>query len=92
MKNLLPIFFLCPIPEEQKPIQQYIQWKRNSFSFSVFSFLFLKDLESQLLSSYLLYEESAWFDTQIWEKPLVIIQKDRLLYSQHSFFSTFFLF
>jgi len=28
MKNSIQIFFLCPIPEEQKPIQQYTQWKQ----------------------------------------------------------------
>jgi hypothetical protein len=28
MKSAIQIFFLCPIPEEQKPIQQYVQWKQ----------------------------------------------------------------
>lgn len=92
MKNLVQIFFLCPISEEQKPIQQYIDWKQEKIKIFPFSWIFWKELESRFLASYFLYEEASWFDTQIWEKPLLIIRNDRFLQSQNPFFSTLFLF
>jgi hypothetical protein len=29
--SILTIFFLCPIPEDQKPITEYLELKQNSF-------------------------------------------------------------
>jgi nicotinic acid phosphoribosyltransferase len=92
MKNLIQIFFLCPISEEQKPIQQYIDWKQKKDFFSPISWIIWKELESKFLTSYFLYEEASWFDTQIWEKPLLIIRNDRLIQSQNPFFLTLFVF
>jgi hypothetical protein len=28
---LIKIFFLCPVPNDQKPINEYIELKENSF-------------------------------------------------------------
>lgn len=39
MTSNIKIFILCPVPEEQKPINEYIQLKENSFqSWQNFSF------------------------------------------------------
>jgi len=140
---------LCPIPEDQKPISEYIEVKENTlinwtgFSFVeyksklvflyFFSFLFLflfqlsiqadtiyffninlkflkiiskifleslqnsfnlstfilyllltrwKELGKRFYVSQLFYEESSWFDGQIWEKAFFILKNDRLLFSQ----------
>jgi hypothetical protein len=32
MKNPIQIFFLCPVPEEQKPINEYIGLKENQIT------------------------------------------------------------
>jgi hypothetical protein len=32
--------------------------------------------------SRLFYEESSWYDSQIWEKPFLLIKNDKLLKSQ----------
>jgi hypothetical protein len=32
MKSNIQIFVLCPVPEDQKPINEYIQLKENSFT------------------------------------------------------------
>lgn len=111
MKNSIQIFFLCPIPEEQKPIQQYVQWKqakgeeikqKNLFQiifhslflliFFPFSYYSWQQFQNRFLYSRFLYEEASWFDTQIWEKPLLIIKNDRFLQSQSPYFPFFFLF
>jgi hypothetical protein len=146
MNSNIKIFLLCPIPEEQKPINEYIQkrhinsktartkWERfvlkkknktghhiaflrlrpsresskylnrglESLSFFFFFYKFcslaLLQLESSLLSiswnsrwkqiqsrfnnPRLLYEETTWYDGQIWEKVFSIIKNDRLLSTQ----------
>lgn len=35
------IFFLCPVPEDQKPISQYLAFKEKQFEKKNFPFLFL---------------------------------------------------
>jgi hypothetical protein len=150
MNQKIKIFLLCPIPEEQKPIVEYIQLKENetitvflTFFFSIFSiffknrrikgkagrknisvvFLFLfvssifflffflkvqnlffnyflfiliesifflffitffrwKKVENDLLKANIEYEESSWYDTQIWEKPFSLLKNDNLLTTQ----------
>jgi hypothetical protein len=39
-------------------------------------------ITSRFLLSYLFYEESSWFDGQIWEKPFFLLKYDRLIGSQ----------
>jgi hypothetical protein len=149
MNQKIKIFLLCPIPEEQKPIVEYIQLKENetitfflTFFFSIFFkntrikikgkearkkisvvFLFLfvssiffvffflrvqnlffnyflfiliefifflffitlfrwKKVENDLLKANIEYEESSWYDTQIWEKPFSLVKNDNLLTTQ----------
>jgi hypothetical protein len=149
--NFISDFFfqtklLCSIPEDQKPISQYIELKENetinwtSFSFlkykyklifiysfllclvtffqfstefnislsffgnlkvfikvfvesiKISSYLFLvyffiiltrwKELSNRFRTSSLFYEESSWFDGQIWGKSFFILKNDRLLLFQ----------
>jgi hypothetical protein len=134
MKKTMKIFLLCPVPQEQKPIEEYIQLQQNWFitfffhlpdnnnkqnfffvfagilisqSFFTFFFPFLaklkfffffgnisfflfslfilfrwKELEKRFSFSRLIYEESSWYDTEIWEKPFSILRTDKLLSSQ----------
>jgi Conserved in the green lineage and diatoms 27 len=124
MKEILTFFLVCPISEDQKPINEYLVLKKNiffewnnfsrikkilvlstfllffinffhlptDFLFPIFStYLFLViiknsfyyfqliQLEKNLKSSRIFYEEGSWYDTQIWEKPLLIIKNDQLL-------------
>ena len=82
--NSIKIFLLCPIPEEQKPISDYIQY--NSFKKELWKnpFLFFRSYEIQkrLKEPTVFYEEGSWFDGQIWEKPFSVIKNDRLLATQ----------
>ena len=136
MNANLKIFLLCPVPENQKPINEYIDLKENFFLnwttfddknyvinfFSVYLFWFfliflltidlnLKELFSNFFWSFgisltlqnimmfffflrwkemkkrfnqarLFYEESSWFDGQIWEKPFFLIKNDQLIATQ----------
>jgi hypothetical protein len=139
MNSNIKIFLLCPVPETQKPINEYIGLKENFltnwttlnkdkyykkiinfyiffFSFSCFftfpnlSFsgknffnylivnllisnsLFLillftlyvnwYQIKSRFEVSRLVYEESSWYDSQIWEKPFLLIKNDKLLKTQ----------
>lgn len=77
----IKIFLLCPIPEEQKPISDYIQY-RNTLGHSFFNpFLFFrwKEIQKRLKEPTVFYEEGSWYDGQIWEKPFSVIKNDRLL-------------
>jgi len=123
MNANLKIFLLCPVPENQKPINEYIDLKENfllnwttfnqknyfvkffSFYLFWFSLVFLltldlsfkhilsnllwslgislslqnlmvfffflrwKEMKKRFNQARLFYEESSWFDGQIWEKP-----------------------
>jgi hypothetical protein len=138
MNTNIKIFLLCPIPEEQKPINQYIGLKENlltswttlapkkyqkkiislytflfflvsSFQFYSFQgvyylfdwilenclittnlilFLFLIilsrwiQIQNQFNKARFFYEETSWYDGQIWEKPLLLIKNDQLISSQ----------
>jgi hypothetical protein len=138
MNVSIKIFLLCPIPEDQKPIQEYIALKDNSginltrlsskifsskifffllfsiflslslFLFSNLSFSFLskkinqlivlgilslffqsciffyrwQQLQNRLNQSRLVYEEGSWYDSQVWEKPLLLIKNEKLIASQ----------
>ena len=140
MNSNIKIFLLCPIPDGQKPITDYIVFKENfltnfinltqkkdkkmflffylfliflffnflkvaffSFNFNkflLFSFLFTnlflfffyfinfikwKLLSNRFNESRLIYEEGSWYDSQIWEKPFLLIKNDKLLQSQKIF-------
>jgi hypothetical protein len=39
----------------------------------------LKELEKNLENANIIYEESSWYDTQIWQKEFFILKNDRLL-------------
>jgi hypothetical protein len=139
MNSNIKIFLLCPVPETQKPINEYISLKENFltnwttlnkdkyyqkiinfyifflslscfFTFPNFSFsgkfffdylivnllitnsllliLFLTlyvnwyQIKSRFEVSRLVYEESSWYDSQIWEKPFLLIKNDKLLKTQ----------
>jgi len=137
MNTNIRIFLFCPVPENQKPMVEFLLFQDNSFfqwisfskkkyekklflfsfslfflcflilspffsfklsfSFFVFNFfffifllfcfffnLFLRcfELENRLESSRLFYEEGSWYDGQIWEKPLSLIENERLITTQ----------
>ena len=139
MKPNIKIFLLCPVPENQKPINEYIGLKENfltnwttlkkenyakkvinlyltllgislfftfpNLSFSVNNVLkyiifnllitnililivFLTfylnwyQIKNRFEMSRLVYEESSWYDSQVWEKPFLLIKNDKLLKSQ----------
>ena len=133
--------FYCPVPEEQRPLNEYLNLK-NSFFFNwptfnilnyikklvKFSFLvllfsvpitsyfypivefptqfFLTNIfivnsflifllgrvylgwsyvEERLFNPTIEYEESGWYDGQIWVKPVRILKQDRLICSYKVF-------
>ena len=39
-------------------------------------------IKSRFEVSRLVYEESSWYDSQIWEKPFLLIKNDKLLKTQ----------
>ena len=131
----IKIFLFCPIPEGQKPINEYINYKQNflttlinstkqekiflkwyfSIFFFVYSLFFLnnffispiqlivetffltnlillffclinfikwKNLQKRFQESRIIYEEGSWYDSQIWEKPFLLIKNDKLIESQ----------
>ena len=139
MNSNIKIFLLCPVPETQKPINEYIALKENFLTnwttlkkenyykkiinlyilFSSVSFIFTfpnisfsgknffnylivnllitnsfllilfltlyvnwYQIKSRFDVSRLVYEESYWYDTQIWEKPFLLIKNDKLLKTQ----------
>lgn len=148
MKFKINVFLLCPVPDDQKPINEYIELKENFLinwttysnkfyikkltSFSLLFFIFIVSFQllfkkefsieiienqqfflnslnfyeiglkiliflilylliiislwlkinNQFKKSFLLYEESSWFDLQIWQKPFFLIKNDQLL-SKH---------
>lgn len=139
MEWKLASFLLCSLPDNQKPINSYIEMKENPFLNWIFLsaqkyaiqiakflllFLFIslgacigifgkKNLLGISLSilgsisltiilialigfqwfgimerfqqSQILYEESSWFDSQIWEKPYFLLKNDRLIRKQRIF-------
>lgn len=82
--NSIKIFLLCPIPEEQKPIADYIQYRhsKNKRWQNVFFWFQTYSIQKRLKEPTVFYEEGSWFDGQIWEKPFSVIKNDRLLASQ----------
>jgi hypothetical protein len=82
--NSIKIFLLCPVPEEQKPISDYIEYKESSpiFIFAPFRLFFASEIQKRLKKPIVFYEEGSWFDGQVWEKPFSVIKNDRLLASQ----------
>jgi Conserved in the green lineage and diatoms 27 len=138
MNTNIKIFLLCPIPEDQKPINQYLGLKENTLtswttlsttkyqqkiislyglffglislvrfsSFQGLSYVFDWIFENLFLSTNFLlvlffiilsrwvqiqnqfnqarffYEETSWYDGQIWEKPFLLIKNDQLIRSQ----------
>jgi hypothetical protein len=156
MKRNIQQFLFCPVPDEQKPINQYIDLKEiigkkdeikrissamssssllikkrlfftlfflvllfisfnifNIFSYKTdevqnyvmigliglmffiliktFKFLFFyflpgKEIQKRFYQSYLIYEESSWYNSEIWKKPISLIKSDRFLGSQLYFF------
>jgi hypothetical protein len=86
--NSIKIFLLCPIPEEQKPIADYIQYRHsNPWCWMTPFFWFrAQDVQKRLKQPIVFYEEGSWFDGQTWEKPFSVIKNDRLLGSQKIYF------
>ena len=82
--NSIKIFLLCPIPEDQKPIADYIQYAHSQDKAwkTIFSFFQFLEIQKRLKEPTVFYEEGSWFDGQIWEKPFSVIKNDRLLASQ----------
>nr|AYO28291.1 Ycf36 [Synura sphagnicola]AYO28327.1 Ycf36 [Synura sphagnicola] len=90
--------FLCPVPEDQKPITEYLLLTKNSFcvypkkkvkksSFfpNFFGFLVLFpffSLQQKFKQSRFFYEENSWYQAEIWEKPFLVIKNDHLLNNQ----------
>ena len=88
--NSIKIFLLCPIPEEQKPIADYIQYRhaKEKGWQNLFFWFQASTTQKRLKEPIVFYEEGSWFDGQIWEKPFSVIKNDRLLASQKmKFFS-----
>ena len=70
LKNVLITFFL------------------SNFSFIIFYFNNLikwKNLENRFNNSRIIYEEGSWYDSQIWEKPFLLIKTEKLIASQKIF-------
>ena len=82
--NSIKIFLLCPIPEEQKPIADYIQYRHTKEKGwpNLFFWFQASVTQKRLKEPIVFYEEGSWFDGQIWEKPFSVIKNDRLLASQ----------
>ena len=139
MNPNIKIFLLCPVPETQKPINEYISlkenfltnwttfkkenyyktiiniyilflalsffftfpntsfWEKNIFKYIIFN-LFITNIlllilfftlylnwyqiKNRFEISRLIYEESSWYDSQVWEKPFLLIKNDKLLQTQ----------
>lgn len=77
MKRIKKIF-ICPIPNDQKPIFDYIKFKNNVLLRN-FVFIYLSGIRMKLISPNLIYEEGSWYDGQIWEKSFFLIKNDRLI-------------
>jgi hypothetical protein len=127
--------FYCPVPEEQRPLNEYLNlknvpffdWptfdlKKYIFKLSIFAFIILffsipisnycsyyfefqsrffllnlftvgtseiflllrvylgwSYIEERLTKPFVEYEESGWYDGQIWIKPIKILKQDRLI-------------
>ena len=151
MNTNLTFFLLCPIPEDQKPMKEYLILQENKinkllfsiikgnffpffrfffffflisffffycffllsfktffcsffFTWNLFFFFFFtlfvrwKTLLNRFFQARFFYEESSWYDGQIWEKPSFILKIDRLISIQKinfilkQLFVVFFLF
>jgi len=139
MNTNIKIFLLCPVPDEQKPITEYISLKENPLTnwttlskikyqnkllkFLLYNFIFIgfftvnnilsdinnlidwffintlislnlllflllivifrwKQTQNRFKQTRLIYEEGSWYDSQIWEKPFLIIKNDKLISTQ----------
>jgi hypothetical protein len=90
--------FLCPVPEDQKPITEYLLLTKNSFfaypkkkarklNFFPIFFGFIAlfpffSLQQKFKQSRFFYEENSWYQAEIWEKPFLVIKNDHLLNNQ----------
>jgi hypothetical protein len=64
--------------EKNKNIVFYFFY--NHLKKMIFLFYFsLKELEKNLQNPNIIYEESSWYDTQIWQKKFFILKNDRLI-------------
>jgi len=82
MKNSIQIFFLCPIPEEQKPIQQYAQWKQAKREEIKQKNLLQRVLHNMFL---LLFFPFSYFS---WQQFQTRFLHSRFLYEEASWFDT----
>jgi len=139
MNTNIKIFLLCPIPDDQKPINEYIGLKENPltnwttlsqtnyqkkiqkglfFSITMYGLLTINNLfvdfnnffewfltdwfvsinfaiflisviifrwkltQNKFNKTRLAYEEGSWYDSQMWEKPFLIIKNDKLISTQ----------
>ena len=92
--NFLKFFLLCPVPEEQRPINEYIKIKHyfdikffQKFDilkvfYSIFLFPNWFFIKKKLSLPYIIYEEASWYDGQVWQKPFFLIKNDRFLINQ----------
>jgi hypothetical protein len=55
-------------------------------NFLFFYFIPGKEIQKRFYQSYLIYEESSWYNSEIWKKPISLIKSDRFLGSQLYFF------
>jgi len=137
MLKKTPKLFYCPVPVEQRPLNEYLSlkgsiifnlptlnskefFKRNTFITSLILIFFLpitnyfypitefpihffltnilivtnslvflftrihlgwSYIEKRLLNPTVEYEESGWYDGQVWVKPIKILKQDRLICS-----------
>jgi hypothetical protein len=139
MNTNIKIFLLCPIPDDQKPITEYIGLKKNLLTnwitlsknnylktitnlwfinFVIISLLTIntvlfdsnnlldwlltnsfitinillgiiliglfrcQQIKKRFNETRLFYEEGSWYDSQVWEKPFLIIKNDKLISTQ----------
>jgi hypothetical protein len=139
MNTNIKIFLLCPIPDDQKPITEYIGLKKNLLTnwitlsknnylktitnlwfinFVIISLLTIntvlfdsnnlldwlltnsfitinillgiiliglfrwQQIQKRFNETRLFYEEGSWYDSQVWEKPFLIIKNDKLISTQ----------
>ena len=139
MNTNIKIFLLCPVPDDQKPITEYIGLKKNlltnwitlskkNYQKKITNLWFINFIPISLLTintvifdptnlfdwvltnsfitinillgiiliglfrwrqtqkrfneTRLFYEEGSWYDSQVWEKPFLIIKNDKLINTQ----------
>ena len=102
MNSFIKIFLLCPIPEDQKPINEYIGLKNNSFfnritslyeisGRKMFFFLVLGGLFLVVLTNQVLFFFNLWFFFLLiiffrWNQLKKRFEKAHLFYEEASWY------